>query len=1117
MNVLLVSQCNKNALKETRRILDQFAERRGERTWQTPITQAGLDTLRKLLRKTARKNTAVACHWIRGHDHSELMWVVGDASQFNVHGAAPTNTTRRNILRSEDENDWHSGRLIHLLASMAALFHDLGKASQAFQERLSGRLDERNRYRHEWVSLRLLQAFVGQDDDASWLARLEQPTPEDDACWLERLIRDGIDERACDSAPFNQLPPLAAAIGWLIVSHHRLPAFPAFDEAGAQKWVGARAHLNAGSLPEIPETITAAWNERVAPATAEDVASYWDFPHGLPVTEKPWRERSQRIARQLQGLRIESAPLESPYVMHLARLSLMLADHYYSRLTDQGRLHGRWSRDLYANTANHHGRRQLSQPLIEHLIGVTRSVGEITHHLPSVEAALPRIARHKGFKARSRDARFRWQDKAFDLAAGVRDQSCNQGFFGVNMASTGCGKTIANGRILYALSKPEAGARFTIALGLRTLTLQTGQAYRERLGLGNDDLAIRVGGEASRTLFEHQQSESQGRHYGGSDSRAELLDAQTHVHFEGHLGEHPVLSKVVADPHAQALINAPVVVCTVDHLMPATESLRGGHQIAPMLRLMSGDLVLDEPDDFDIDDLPALTRLVYWAGLLGSRVLLSSATLPPALVRGLFDAYRSGRAEYQRHRGTPGTPVKPVCAWFDEHGCTNRDCEDGEAFDIAHREFADRRADRLGNQPVTRRGRIVPLSVPTAHPDVIHQALAETLLREAKVLHEQHHSIDPHSDKRVSFGLVRMANIEPLVTVAQALYRSDIPEGYQIHLCVYHSQYPLLLRSRLEAQLDSALDRRDENAVFDLSDMRSRLDRSQAPNQLFLVLGSPVTEVGRDHDYDWAIVEPSSMRSIIQLAGRVRRHRSEPVESPNIALLDANLKHLNRQLPAFSRPGFETEQRWRLTQHRLEMLLRTGEIDPIDSRPRLLPVESLEPTRRLVDLEHARLASLMVEGVMPAAGQRRRRRRGEPEQTELGAYLFYRVPAMTLGAVPMQQQPFREDNEVDSEFVLLPDETEENFGFWRSDRQGKEERLVPAETELDRLPTEVIGNPRVSPWNELDYMAALVDQAEAMGMDIERCAHRFGRIRLKPNRAPQGWHFHPALGFVRRK
>jgi len=1114
MNVLLVSQCRKNALKHTRRILDQFAERRGERTWQTPITKAGLETLRKLLRKSARKNTAVACHWIRGHDHSELLWIVGDASQFNARGVAPTNSTRRNILRSEDENDWHSGQLIQLLASMAALFHDLGKASQAFQDRLNGRLEGRNRYRHEWVSLRLLQAFVGEEDDAGWLARLEQPTAEDDTCWLNRLMRDGVDDVASDSAPFGDLPPLAAAIGWLIISHHRLPALPAIDDMGAQKWVGARGHLNAGSVPALPQAITAAWNERVESAASEDVAPYWTFPHGLPVTEKSWRERSQRLARQLQNARIVSAPLEAPYVMHLARLSLMLADHHYSSLTDQGRLKGQWSLDLYANTANHHGKRQLSQPLIEHLIGVTRSVGEITHNLPSMDTALPRIARHKGFKARSRDSRFRWQDKAFDLATGLRDKSRSQGFFGVNMASTGCGKTIANGRILYALSDPEAGARFTIALGLRTLTLQTGEAYRERLGLGSDDLAIRVGGSASRALFEHQQSENQQRDHGGSDSRAELLDEQTHVHFEGNLGEHPVLSKVAADPQAQALINAPIVVCTIDHLVPATESLRGGHQIAPMLRLMSGDLVLDEPDDFDTGDLPALTRLVYWTALLGSRVLLSSATLPPALVRGLFDAYREGRAEHQRHRGVPGAPVEPVCAWFDEHGCTHRSCADGASFDGAHDDFAQKRAARLAALEPRRRGYIVPLSAPSKHPDAIHETMAQTALTEAFALHARHHSLDPYSGKRVSFGLVRMANIEPLVAVAQAIYRAEIPENTQIHLCVYHSQFPLLLRSRLEHRLDRTLDRRDPNAVFELADIRQRLSGSDE-NHLFIVLGSPVTEVGRDHCFDWAVVEPSSMRSIIQLAGRVRRHRHDPVTAPNIALLETNARHLSGKHPAFCRPGFETEQHWPLTKHRLGDLLREGEIESIDSRPRLLAADVLKPTGKLVDLEHARLRLLMVEGAEPPRQRRARRRK----PLFLGAYLFYRPAAMSLSAIASQQQPFREDNEPDAEFVLYPDETDEDYGFWRVDQGGREETLTltPVEAELDRLADEALSNTRVTPWNEPDYMAALSEQADAMEMALERCAMRFGRIRLKPDRAPQGWHFHPALGFVRRK
>lgn len=144
MNVLLISQCTKNALTETRRILDQFAERRGDRTWQTPITQAGLDTLRKLLKKTARKNTAVACHWIRGKDHSELLWIVGNTSQFNEQGAVPTNRTRRNVLRRNDENDWHTGEDIKLLAQLAALLHDLGKASVAFQARLRGQLRDKN-------------------------------------------------------------------------------------------------------------------------------------------------------------------------------------------------------------------------------------------------------------------------------------------------------------------------------------------------------------------------------------------------------------------------------------------------------------------------------------------------------------------------------------------------------------------------------------------------------------------------------------------------------------------------------------------------------------------------------------------------------------------------------------------------------------------------------------------------------------------------------------------------------------------------------------------------------------------------------------------------------------
>ena len=379
MNVLLVSQCSKRALTETRRILDQFAERRGERTWQTPITQAGLDTLRKLLRQTARKNTAVVCHWIRGRDHSELLWVVGDASQFNDQGAVPTNTTTSNVLRTGDENAWHHLPHITALAALAALLHDLGKATQAFQDKLKNPgLHERNHYRHEWVSVRLFQAFVGQDDDAGWLQRLADcaapgtDTKAFEALWLNhtdgRLLRDGLDEpQAQQRLPFAHLPPLAQAVAWLVFTHHRLPCMPVKQAQGidtdglednthTHRRFGARpSFINTSDLEDVLLRISADWNEPRESVPVATRAAHWHFPHGLPVTQPAWRQQAARYARKL--LALSQAPghsmvLHDPFAMHLARLCLMLADHHYSSLTDEAQRtpYRNAAYPLYANT-----------------------------------------------------------------------------------------------------------------------------------------------------------------------------------------------------------------------------------------------------------------------------------------------------------------------------------------------------------------------------------------------------------------------------------------------------------------------------------------------------------------------------------------------------------------------------------------------------------------------------------------------------------------------------------------------------------------------------------------------------------------------------------------------
>jgi len=60
MIVTFVSQCQKKSLDITRQVLDAYANRIGERTWQTVITQEGLNAVRSRLAKTARKTTAVS-------------------------------------------------------------------------------------------------------------------------------------------------------------------------------------------------------------------------------------------------------------------------------------------------------------------------------------------------------------------------------------------------------------------------------------------------------------------------------------------------------------------------------------------------------------------------------------------------------------------------------------------------------------------------------------------------------------------------------------------------------------------------------------------------------------------------------------------------------------------------------------------------------------------------------------------------------------------------------------------------------------------------------------------------------------------------------------------------
>ncbi|MEO7231195.1 MAG: hypothetical protein ABIW96_00565, partial [Polaromonas sp.] len=168
----------------------------------------------------------------------------------------------------------------------------------------------------------------------------------------------------------------------------------------------------------------------------------------------------------------------------------------------------------------------------------------------------------------------------------------------------------------------------------------------------------------------------------------------------------------------------------------------------------------------------------------------------------------------------------------------------------------------------------------------------------------------------VSFGLVRVANIRTAITLARHLSTSLSCDELAVKIACYHANDFLLSRFNKEHRLDHLLSRGAGNAAIEAdAETRQEVKRASArgcKSLMFIVVATPVEEIGRDHDFDWAVIEPSSAQSVVQTAGRVNRHRMQPVAVPNIAVLQFNLKHCKNiengkdNEAAFIHPGLES-------------------------------------------------------------------------------------------------------------------------------------------------------------------------------------------------------------------
>lgn len=941
MHTVLISQCEKKAILKTASVLDAYAVRHGDRVWMSPMTREGLETVRAQLRAVATRQTAVSCYINNSKNAMKLAWIVGSTAPFGGHGAIAV-AKKAGVPRPKVALP--AGlRAASLLARLSGYTHDLGKWTVMFQLKLHGKGPMADAVRHEWVSLQVLmeQELSGAEIKTVFEAALSAPL---------HLMQ----ELTGPTGPLGSgIATPSAALKFLVLSHHRLPT----DDA-------------PGSMRLSEATYVDKANERPAQA--------------MTAAGRPSEVTQQQIDRLLPRVKALEGMGEDPVMWRaittMARIALILADHSISgvdKTTDP--MHGEQIRShpgaAHANTRQlSNGQRVLNQELNWHLLNVGDEAGKFIHRM--LDFHPPGISNEviEGLKKRQ-TGRFNWQNVCSD-ALSAAQMNAKMPTLVFNVAGTGCGKTRMNVVAANALRQDEP-LRIATCLNLRSLTLQTRDAYMEQLGMSKGDLACVIGSEISKRLHEGAKETSQGPlrddQQWGVDEDGNPEEDLFEVAGDSDPAPEWLEGFLAKKPKMRPLIMSPAVVCTVDFLVKAGDPTQQGNYTLTNLRLMTSDLILDEIDSYDPKALVAVMRMVTAAAMWGRNVIASSATLSLPVAKGLWSAFQLGM---QLRAGLHQDPAKGQFrhALIDDQCPPSIGQTDDEAL------FADWFKTSLGKMlgamghGTKRMAELVRMDMgepdfksPQKRQAIIHQAIATSSVQ----MHRRHRwqivvDGEPHW---VSFGLVRIANISTAVAVARHL--ADSIPGARV--ACYHSRLPRILRFMLERALDTILTRKPghETSAESHPDVLKAVRRARSEGRdetPFFVVATPVAEIGRDHDFDWAIIEPSSAQSIVQTAGRVNRHRLLDVTEPNVAILQFNFLYARNggKAACFQRPGLEgSDEAAKYKSHDLAKLVDwrvLKECGQIDARLRFLTEK--HPLARFDDASSERVISAVSKRFM---------------------------------------------------------------------------------------------------------------------------------------------------------
>jgi CRISPR-associated endonuclease/helicase Cas3 len=874
--VILISDSSHKALREEKRMLDRYLLRLSDTVWGGRLSQEGEQTVRERLLKTRSPYRAVLCL-----DAATLTprWHVGRRRTFLPDGRQAFGE-RTSDLPPEPRSP--SADASRNIAILAALCHDLGKATNVFQRKLrhatstSKNKPQAEPFRHEIVSTDVLLKAAQHPAPCPWRDLL--------AASAKALLASHHPETAIRQmqADFNGLSAVAQAAR-VVATHHRKASLDIHD------------HPPAFGIPERrPDFETSIDSKkRSEPAPDADAAT---GPHGSPWDPSDagtaWRGRLQHL---LDGLKQTPSVVGADLFPHAA---LVVADHLSSSRPDSRRAElDRHARNVLAKSKDPERNARVPRP--QTLLGHLQQVADLAGAFHDLALGRRRL----GFRPDDLpptltdlplDGPFAWQGKVLRYAR--QAMRPNRPAFIVLTAGTGSGKT----RVAPALLACQTDlVRITALLPLRSLTRQTRAAYR-RLGLPDHAVAIKIGGSQppdpedppatdapeDEPLFDRE-----------IDAAAVLQDQIGRL--PSALASHLRLASDGLDPLAR-LVAVPFLTATVDLMtgLITGEHMRGTSSV---IRLADTDLLLDEIDVLSPEDQAVLCRLTRACGAYGGRACLVSATIPPETAVAMAASYADGVRIRSMLQDRPEENDVDLLVldnlldpWHDRRKADDliRDVSDifGTNHPLDGLQKAVRRATIEKPPPATRLVDVLPAPRTRQHEPCARDDFAVAIMQALPRLAQHDHPTA--CGRRMSVGFLRMGTVYRAMGAARSLsQRPVLPDGTVLRVLAYHAAFGNEARARIESLLDDGLLRATGRPppIAEHHAIRRVLDSIDPGGKLcLLVVCTSILETGRDHDYDFGVHETTSVRSLIQAAGRIRRHRNDPppaAAGPNLLVV----------------------------------------------------------------------------------------------------------------------------------------------------------------------------------------------------------------------------------------